>query len=261
MSDNVLTDLRRLSLGPMAEALQHQMQQPGTYDDLAFTERLSLLVDHELQCRHQRRQQRLIRAAGFRMAATLNDVHYGNARNLERRQIAELGQCDWIGRNQNLLVTGPCGSGKTYLACAIGHAACLLDHTVRYLRMPTLLQLFGQARATGEFLRVMQRLGTVELIIIDDFGLRPLEAVDRHDLLELMDQRYARASIAIVSQLPVAQWHAAIGDATLADAILDRVVHNAHRIELKGESMRKRNAMHTADAEPNPAPPPAHDQT
>lgn len=252
MSDNVLTDLRRLSLGPMAEALQHQMQQPGTYDDLSFTERLSLLVDHEIQCRRQRRQQRLIRAADFRVAATLNEVHYDETRNLDRRRIAELGQCDWIGRSQNLMVTGPCGSGKTYLACAIGHAACLLDHTVRYLRLPALLQLFAQARATGEFLRVLQRLGAVELIIIDDFGLRPMEAVDRHDLLELMDRRYGRASIAIVSQLPMSQWHDAVGDATLADAILDRVVHNAHRIELTGKSMRRQNAVIADDAQPDP---------
>ena len=247
MGDNVLTDLRRLSLGSMAEALQHQMQQPGTYDDLSFSERLSLLVDHELQCRHQRRQLRLIRAADFRVAATLNDIHYDDGRNLERRRIAELGQCDWIGRCQNLLITGPCGVGKTYLACAVGHAACLMDHTVRYFRLPALLHHFEQARATGEYLKAVQRLGAVSLIIIDDFGLRPLEAVDRHDILELMDQRYGRASIAIVSQLPVAQWHAAVGDATLADAILDRVVHNAHRIELKGESMRRRNTVHAAD--------------
>ena len=252
MSDNVLTDLRKLSLGSMAEALHHQMQQPGTYDDLSFSERLSLLVDYELQCRHQRRQQRLIRAADFRLAATLNDLHYDDTRNLQRRQIAELGQCEWIRRSQNLLITGPCGSGKTYVSCAIGHAACLLDRTVRYFRLPSLLHHFEQARSTGEYLKVVQRLGAVELIIIDDFGLRPLEAVDRHDILELMDQRYGRTSIAIVSQLPVAQWHAALGDATLADAILDRVVHNAHRIELKGESMRKRNAVHAGDLQSQP---------
>ena len=138
-------------------------------------------------------------------------------------------------------------SARPYLACAVGHAACLMDHTVRYFRLPALLHHFEQARATGEYLKAVQRLGAVSLIIIDDFGLRPLEAVDRHDILELMDQRYGRASIAIVSQLPVAQWHAAVGDATLADAILDRVVHNAHRIELKGESMRRRNTVHAAD--------------
>ena len=252
MSRNVLTDLRALSLGPMAQALQHQMEQPGTYDKMGFSERLGLLLDHELQCRRQRRQQRLIRAADFRLAANLNELDFDAARSLSRSQIGELGQCTWIERGQNLLITGPCGSGKTYVACALGHAACMLNHNVRYFRLPPLLAEFAKARAAGDYYRYVRKLGAVALIIIDDWGLQPLDATDRHDLMELMDARCGRTATAVVSQLPVDNWHAAIGDATLADAILDRLVHNAHRIRLTGESMRKRRSALSDQADPDP---------
>ncbi len=254
MNRQVLTNLRKLSLGSMSQALEHQLEQPGTYEDLGFTERLGLLVDHELQCRHQRRLQRLIKGAGFRLAASLDDIDYRASRGLSRQQIAELGHCGWIEKAQNLLITGPCGSGKSHVACALGRSACLLNHDVRYLRLPSLLSQFDQARATGSYHQFIQRLGQVSLVIIDDWGLQPLTAADRRDLMELMDVRYGRRSVAMVSQLPVDSWHSAIGDPTLADAILDRLIHNAHRIALQGESMRKRNALEPAAThEPGPA--------
>ena len=238
-----LANLRKLRMSSMAQALQHQLEQPGTYNELSFVERLDLLVDHEFEGRRQRKQQRLIKAAAFRLHATLNQIDYRQQRNLSRRQIAELGQCHWIQHAHNLLVTGPTGSGKSFVISALGHAACLLDYSVHYARVPTLLMMLEQAKATGTYAKVLQRLSTVDLLIIDDWGLQPLNVVERHDLLELMDRRYQRSSTGFASQLPVNQWHHAIGDATLADAILDRLIHNAHRIELKGESMRKRNTI------------------
>lgn len=237
-----LTQLRQLRLSAMAEAFKHQLEQPGTYQDLGFTERFNLLIDHELQHRHHRRQQRRIKAANFAQPATLNQIDYDATRNLSRPQLAQLGQCDWLLRHQNLLITGPCGCGKTFVASALGQAACLLDYSVYYARIAALLRQFDQARATGTFIKTLQHLGSVALLIIDDWGLQPLDDHQRHDLLELMDQRYRRTSTIVISQLPADQWHVSIGDVTLADAILDRLMHNAHRIELQGESMRKKYA-------------------
>lgn len=234
-----LANLRKLRLSSMARALEQQLAQPGTYEELGFEERLDLLLDHELQGRRHRKQQRLIKAAQFRLTATLDEIDWRAARNLSRSQLAQLGLCHWIERAQNLLITGPTGSGKTYIATALGHAACLMDRSVFYARVPTLLMGLEQARDLGEFPKTLRRLGDVGLLIIDDWGLQPLDATARHDLLELLDRRYRSRATAFASQLPVEQWHASVGDATLADAILDRLIHNAHRIQLKGESMRK----------------------
>ena len=242
MSAQLLTHLRKLSLSAMSQALEQQLEQPGTYGELSFTDRLELLVDHELQHRHQRRIARHIKRANFRLAASLDAIDYRAARNLQRQQIAQLGQCTWIAKAQNLLITGPCGSGKSFLASALGHSACLLNYEVRYLRLSSLLLQFDQARAIGTYAKFLAQLSKAALVIIDDWGLLPLRADDRRDLMELMDARYGRTSTAVISQLPVDQWYDTIGDATLADAILDRLVHNAHRVELKGESMRKLTA-------------------
>lgn len=239
MTTQTLTALRQLKLPGMAAALQSQLEQAGTYEGLAFTERLALLVEQECISREQRKQQRLIRQARFKLAATVQDIDYQHPRNLARPQMARLAQGEWIERGQNLLLTGPCGSGKTYIACALGHSACLRGYSTRYYRLSRLLLELTQAKADGSYHKHLRQLAKVQLLIIDDWGLDALKPAERHDLMEIMDDRHGHTSTVMISQLPTDQWYASIGDNTLADAILDRLMHNAHRLQLKGESMRK----------------------
>lgn len=234
-----LARLRDLRLGAMAQALERQQEQVGTYDGLAFTERLGLLVEQECLEREHRKQERLIRQARFKLRATVQDIDYQHSRNIKQAQIARLAQGEWIERGQNLLITGPCGSGKTYLACALGHNACLQGYSVRYYRLSRLLLEMTQAKADGSYQKLLVRLARTQVLLLDDWGLEKLTTAQRNDLLEVMDDRHGSTSTVMISQLPSDEWYAAIGDNTLADAILDRLMHNAHRLSLKGESMRK----------------------
>ncbi len=231
--------LRQLKLGGMAAALQQQLEQIGTYEGLSFIERLGLLLDQEQMQREQRKQERLIRQARLKLSASVQEIDYQHPRNLQRAQIARLAQGDWLARGQNLLITGPCGSGKTYLGCALGHSACQQGHSVRYYRLSRLLLELTQAKADGSYHKLLTQLAKIGLLILDDWGLEALKPAHRNDLMEIMDDRHSQASTLVISQLPTDQWYASIGDNTLADAILDRLMHNAHRLELKGESMRK----------------------
>jgi len=232
--------LRQLKLSGMVNALQSQTEQPSTYEGLAFVERLNLLLEHECLDREHRKQQRLIRAAKFKLACTPQDIDYQHPRGLKKSQVAGLLQCDWIPKGQNLLLTGPCGSGKSHIACAIGHQACLKGYSVKYYRISRLLMDLNQAKADGTYQKVLKALAKIHWLILDDWGLEPLKVAHRNVLLEIMEDRYNLNSTAIISQLPTDTWHQTIGDNTLADAILDRLMHNAHRINLKGESMRKK---------------------
>ena len=223
----------------MADALISQIEHPGTYEGLSFEERLQLLTDSEYQDRDQRKQNRLLKAAKLKMAAHAKDIDYQHPRGLKQSKMASLLQCDWINNHQNLLITGPCGSGKTYLACALGHTACLKNYRVKYYRLSRLLLELTQTKADGSYSKALQSLSKIDLLILDDWGLEPLAAAQRNDLMEIMDDRHGSTSTVMISQLPTDQWYASIGDNTLADAILDRLMHNAHRMNLKGESMRK----------------------
>lgn len=240
-----LQQLRQLKLSGMADALARQLEQTTTYDNLSFIERMQLLLDEENLTRKNRKQDRLIRQARFKLKASIQDVDYQHPRNISQSQIAQLAQADWVNKGQNLLITGPCGSGKTYLACAIGHNACLHELSVKYFRLSRLLLMLTQAKADGTYHKQLNQLAKVQLLIIDDWGLEPLKPAHRNDLMEIMDDRHGSTSTMVISQLPTDQWYTGIGDNTLADAILDRLMHNAHRLQLKGESMRKRKGLLT----------------
>jgi len=243
MNTHTLQQLRQLKLAGMANALSRQLEQVGTYDSLAFIERMQLLIDEENLMRQNRKQDRLIHQAHFKLKAAIQDIDYQHPRNITPSQIARLAQADWIDKAQNLLITGPCGSGKTYLACAIGHNACLHEISVRYYRLSRLLLELTQAKADGTYHKQLKLLAKVRLLIIDDWGLETLKPAQRNDLMEIMDDRHGNTSTMMISQLPTDQWYASIGDNTLADAILDRLMHNAHRLKLNGESMRKKQGL------------------
>ena len=239
MTTHLISQLRQLKLGGMAHALQTQLEQTGTYEALSFVERLSLLLEQEQLGREQRKQERLIRQARFKLKACVQDIDYQHPRQIKASQMAQLALSEWINRGQNLLITGPCGSGKTYLGCALGHNACLLGYSVRYYRLSRLMLALTQAKADATYHKQLQQLAKIQLLIIDDWGMETLNQAQRNDLMEIMDDRHGATSTAVISQLPTDQWYAMIGDNTLADAILDRLMHNAHRLPLKGESMRK----------------------
>jgi len=239
MLEQTITQLRQLKLSGMANALVSQIEQPNTYEGLPFEQRLQLLADSEYQDREYRKQQRLLKAAKFKLAATSQDIDYQHPRGLKQSMIASLLQCGWLNKSQNLLITGPCGSGKTYIACAMGHSACMKGYSVKYYRLSRLMLELTQAKADGTYSKALQSLAKLDCLIIDDWGLEPLRAAQRNDMMEIMDDRHESSSTIIISQLPTDQWYQSIGDNTLADAILDRLMHNAHRIKLKGESMRK----------------------
>jgi DNA replication protein DnaC len=237
----LIGQLQALRLRGMAAALEHQQAQPDLAA-LSFEDRLGLLIQHELAERDSQRLHQRLRWAKLPLAACLEDLDTRTARGLDRGTLAQVTGLAWIAQHLNVLVTGPTGVGKSYLACAIGHAACRADHSVRAYRLPRLVDDLTRATALNNRSSFFRNLAKVELLILDDFGIAPLADQTRRDLLEILDDRYDKKSTLITSQLPVEQWHAYLGDPTLADAILDRLVHNAYRLTLKGDSMRKRQA-------------------
>jgi DNA replication protein DnaC len=242
--------LRGLGLAAMAQALEEQRRQPDL-DGLGFEERLALLVDREATERDDRRLRARLKFAGLRQSACVEDIDWRAARGLDRALFQRLAAGEWIDRHQGLLLTGPTGVGKTWLACALGHKACRDNRSVLYQRLPRLLEALGLARGDGRYARVLKSLARVQLLVLDDWGLTPLTPEQRRDLLEIVDDRHGRAATIVTSQLPVPNWHEWIADPTLGDAILDRLVHNAHRIELKGESMRRRAARRATAVDAN----------
>ena len=233
--------LRSLKLAGMLDALDQQLEQPHTHD-LSFEERLSLLVEREAIHRENRRLARLLSVAKLRESACIEDIDYAHPRGLSKSKMASLAQLDWLGTAMNLCITGKTGCGKTWLACAFGNQACRRGHSTRYVRLPQLLEQLRISRGDGTYVRLMAQLRKTELLVLDDWGMQPLEATQRQDLMEVIEDRHGRHSTLVTSQLPVKHWHDYIGEATLADAILDRLVHGSHRLELKGGSMRKARA-------------------
>jgi DNA replication protein DnaC len=245
-----LDKLHALRLEGMAQALEEQRRQPDI-TQLDFETRLGLLTERQWLWKENRALAARLKGAQLKMAASLEDINYRHPRGLKRAQIEQLRATPWVTEHRNCLITGPTGSGKTFLACALAQQACRDGHRTLYTYAPKLFRALQTAQADGSLLPLLKKLARVALLIIDDLGMASVTGKQYRDLLEILDDRQGQGATLITSQFPVSQWHEIIADATVADAILDRLVHNAYRLELKGESLRKSSG--TGAAQPEPA--------
>ncbi len=241
LTNPTLDKLQELRFTAMHAAYQDQLQS-ADYDSLSFDERFGMLVDREHTERHNRRLTTRLRKAKLRLSAAIEDIDYRAPRGLDKRTMLSLAACDWIRQHHNLIITGPTGAGKTYLACALGHKACREGLTVQYHRAAKLFRELALAKGDGRYPKLLTALAKTDLLILDDWATALLTDEQRRDLFEIVEDRYECRSTLIAAQIPLKHWHEAIGDPTLADAILDRLIHNAHKIAMKGESMRKRKS-------------------
>lgn len=237
----ILEKLQALRFYGMLKALEEQMQIPDI-DKLSFEERLGLMVDREMTERENRRFNTRVRKAKLRQNACVEDIDFRHKRGLDKAMFMQLADCQWIKETNNVLIIGPTGVGKTYLACALAHKACQKGWSALYFRLSRLLQELNIGKADGRYDNILKNLAKTHLMVIDDWGLRKLVKDQSHDLLEILEDRHGLKSTLVTSQIPIENWHEIIGDPTMADAILDRLVHNAYRITLKGESMRKKKS-------------------
>ncbi len=233
-----LLKLEQMRLNGMAAALRDQLDTPDI-DTMPFMDRLGLMVDHEEAVRGDRRLARRLHTAKLRLQANMANLDYSASRGLDKRLMLHLSSCQWIRRQQNVIITGPTGVGKSYVACALAHKACLENFNTRYYRLSRLLETLQTARKEGVFLKELKQLARMDVLVLDDWGLHQIAAHPQRDLMELLDDRYTVRSTIVTSQYPLEKWYETMEDPTLADAILDRLVNNAHKIELTGESMRK----------------------
>jgi len=240
----ILDKLRTLRLNAMARTLEEQMQM-SDIESLSFEERLGLLVDMEATDRENRRLKTRLIKARLRQNASIEDIDFRHPRGLDKSLMLKLFSCDWIKESNNLLITGPTGTGKTFLACALAQKACREGYTVQYVRMPRIFQELHIAKGDGRYVKILKDFAKANLLLFDDWGLSQMTDENRHDLLEILEDRNSIASTLVTSQFPVDKWHDLIGDPTLADAILDRLIHSAYKIELKGDTMRKKKTVLT----------------
>jgi DNA replication protein DnaC len=248
LSHPTLEKLQTLKLTGMVKGLEEQLRMTGL-EDLGFAERLGLLIDREITERENRRLKDRLAKARLRHTAAVEDVDLRTPRGLDRSVFLALCSCQWVTQHLNVLITGKTGTGKSYLACALAQKACREGFSAAYHRVPRLLAELATAKSDGRYAKVLAGVARVDVLVLDDWGLHALNDASRRDLLEILEDRYGRRSTVVASQLPVLTWHYAIGDTTLADALLDRLVHNAY--ELKGESLRKNQAPISPEEEPS----------
>lgn len=241
LTQQTIQKLHVMKLTGMAEAFQEQSMQPDM-DRLSFDERFGLIVDRQWTWKEDCRMRRYLRNAKLKLNACVEDIDYRSSRGLDQSVIMKLISCDWIRKNQNIIITGPTGAGKTFIACALANKACREGYRSFYIRSPKFSYQMSLARGDGSYARVINKLSKANVLVIDDLGLAPMTDQERRDLLEVIEERHGHASTVVVSQLPMDHWHEQIGDPTIADAILDRLIHNAHKINLKGGSLRKKYA-------------------
>ncbi len=242
LNQQTLDKLYTMKLLGMADGFKEQLQQPS-FQDLSFDQRFGMLVDRQWTWKENKRLKRLLKEAKLKLQASVEDIDYKTSRGIEKSVLINLTSCNWIRNHQNLLISGPTGVGKTFLACALAQKACREGFRTLYLRMPQFFYQIALARADGTYGNLMKKFSKTHLLVLDDLGLTSLSDTERRDLLEVIEDRHGVSSTLIASQLPVENWHDHIGDPTIADAILDRIIHSAHRIQLKGESMRKKQKL------------------
>ncbi len=241
---NTIEKMRSLRLHQMS-VIHHQRAKEQLHQDYSVDEYVDLLVDQEWEDRQSKKMKRMIQAAKFRVNATVSEIDYKTNRGLDRDVIKRLATLDFIKQKKNVILTGPAGVGKSYLAQAFGHQACIQGHKCRYHNTSRFLAVLKFAKMEGSYLKQLKALSRVAVLILDDFGLQSLDKIEREILMDVIEDRYDRQSTIIASQIPISKWFEIIGEGTIADAILDRIVHSAYRIDVKGESMRKKNKPRT----------------
>jgi DNA replication protein DnaC len=246
LNQPTLEKLQTMKLYGMADAFRAQMETTDT-SQLSFEERFAMLVDQQWLWKENRALARRLRAAKLKERGVVEDIDYQHPRGLDRKLIRSLASSEWVRQHQNLLLIGPTGIGKTWLGCALAQKACRDGFTILHKRSAELFRDLAVAHVDGSFGRQLAKLARIDILVLDDFAMAPLKDSERRDFLELCDDRYQRRSTILTSQLPLAHWHEQIGDPTLADSILDRLVHNSYRIELNGESMRKKRGRKTEE--------------
>jgi len=237
--NQITLKLGELKLSGMLQALEEQLNMPEI-GNLSFEERLSLLVDREVLVKSNRRLANRLAKSKLKQQATIEDIDFRQQRNIDKSVLLSLANCEWVKRHQNIIITGPCGVGKTFLASALAQKACQSGFKALYYRLSMLLTELAIAKGDGRYIKFLQNLAKIDVLLIDDFGLALLAETQSKDLLEIIEDRYNIRSTIITTQFPIDKWHELIADPTMADAILDRLVHNAHKIEMKGGSMRKK---------------------